>query len=207
MTTGSQDGCSVVRTAGGSTIGPSRQGEEAGPLASALKASRGPATSRASEACGHATAGEESRRHNFNKPAEKLLVRWADEATSDGEEADGELLGRDGAKAFWTSCSGRAIQFAKSDVSEDTGVCNLEIALEVPLRLNSGGKEECEIKYHISEEDRYQEAAVTRVTQADKRACSTRNERSTRSDSRVYASHCIARTGDPTCHCERLKQS
>ena len=154
MTTGSQDGCGVVGAAGGFTTGPSRQGDEAGPLASALKASRGPAIPRASEACGHAIAGEDSRRHNFGRPVEKLVVRWADEATSDGEEADGEFLGRDGAKARWTSCSGRAIQFAKPDASEVTGICNLEIALEMPLRLNSGGKEECKIRDHISEEGR-----------------------------------------------------
>ena len=222
MTTGSQDGCSVVGTAGGSTTGLSRQGEEAGPLASALKASRGPAIPRASEACGHAIAGEESRRHNFGRPAEKLVVRWADEATSDGEEADGEFLGRDGAKARWTSCSGRAIQFAKSDVGDNVGVCNLEIAFDAPLRLSSGGKEECNIKDHISQEDRHQEAAairvtktkqqesvasVTRVAQVHERAWSIRSEQSTRSEGRVEVSHCVAQTGDPTYDRERLKQS
>ena len=133
MTTSIQEGCSAVRTAGGSTIGPSQQGEAARPLASALKTSRGPVIPRASEACGHAIAGEESHRHSFDKPAEKLFVRWADEATSDDEEADEEFLGRDGAKARWTSCSGRAIQFAKSGIGDNLSVCNLEIALEVPL--------------------------------------------------------------------------
>ena len=155
-------------------------------------------------------------RHKFDRLAEKLFVRWADEATSDGEEADGEFPGRDGAKARWTSCSGRAIQFAKSDVSGDTGVCNLEIALAAPLRLNSGGKEECEIQDHISEEERYQEAAVTRVTNAEQhqesvasvtrvtqvyeRAWSTRSEQSTRSEGRVDVSYCVARAGDSTCY-------
>ena len=76
-------------------------------------------------------------------------------------------MGRGGAKARWTSFSGRAIQFAKSDVGDNPSVCNIEILLEVPLRLNSGGKEECEIKDHISEEEHCQEAAVTRVTNAD----------------------------------------
>ena len=66
--------------------------------------------------------GEEPSRHNFGRPAEKLLVRWADEATSDGEEADGEFLGRDGAKAPWTSCIGRPISFAKPDDIEKTGI-------------------------------------------------------------------------------------
>ena len=135
MTTGSEESCSVVGTADGSVGGPSQQGqavssgrvhfypgctpprsfqgggaggvgsEVAGALASTLKTSRGPAIPRASEACGHAIAGEESRRHNFDKPVEKLGVRWADRATSDGEEADGEFLGCDGAKAHWTSAA------------------------------------------------------------------------------------------------------
>ena len=85
LTTGSQESCSVVGTARGSTTGPSRQVEAAGLLASALKTSRGPAIPRASDACGHAIAGEKFHRHNFAKPAERLVVRWADEATSDGD--------------------------------------------------------------------------------------------------------------------------
>ena len=71
-----------------------------------LKTSRGPAISRASKACGHAIAGEEPHRDGFDKSPEKLIVRWADEATSDGEEADEAFPGRDGAEARWTSCSG-----------------------------------------------------------------------------------------------------
>ena len=117
-TTGNQESCSDVGMAGRSVGGPSRQGqtassgrvhvssgptpprsfpvggaggvgsELAGPLVSALKTSRGPVIPRASDACGHAIAGEESHRHNFGKPAEKLDIRWGDEATSDGEEAE-----------------------------------------------------------------------------------------------------------------------
>ena len=76
----------------------------------------------------------------------RLVVRWADEATSYGEYADEALLGRDGAKARWTSCSGRAIKFAKSDNGDKLSLCNRVIALQVPRRLISGGKEECDAK-------------------------------------------------------------
>ena len=169
--------------------------------ASALKTSGGPAIPRVSEACGDAIAGEESHRHGFDKPAEKLVVRWADEASSDGEEADEAFLGRDGAKACWTSCSRQAIQCAKSDIGDNLSVCNLEIALQVSRRLIEGGKGECKIKDHMSEEEHHQEvavtrvtdsehhqdnvAAVTRVTQVYERALSRRTEQSTRNEGRV----------------------
>ena len=128
-------------------------------LASALKTSRGPAIPRASDACGHVIAGQDSHRHNFDKPAEKLLVRWADEATSDGEEADEEFLGRDGAKARWTSCSGRAIQFAKSDVGDNLGVRSFEIVLKSRYDLTAAGRRSAKSKI------RYQRKSVSKKHQ------------------------------------------
>ena len=133
-------------------VGPAKgvRSERDRPLASALKRSGEPAIPRASDACGHAAAGEESHRQNVGKAAARLVVRRADEA----------FLMRYASKARWTSCSGQAIQFARSDMCDNLDTCSLGIVLQVPRRLFNGRKEECEIKDYISEEDNQQKHAT-----------------------------------------------